>query len=245
VTQVIATAVAVFSCFTLGFSALGATSGMARRSIDALICACFKLLGYYVVIGVSIPVFKQWNSLKPSFFQDTRQILWLCTATLMFWLLSKSMASVFERMGGGIVGETGGVDFAALAASTAKTAVMALAKSNPQQAAAGGAKSAGGEPSLKGPSPSSPVSPPNAARGENAANDGFKNMNKMAAGSSVSNSVNQSSDSKSNSSGSNTKENTPSNGKVVSINSQTGGNSENKRTFPNMSKENKQYKTGR
>ncbi len=131
VTLVIATALATFSCFTLGFSGLGATAGIARKSIDALICACFKLFGYYIVIGASFPVFSSWKNLPTGFFQDTRQAAWLCASALMFWLLSKSLPAVFERIGGGLVGETAGVDFAALAVSAAKTAVMGMAKTQP------------------------------------------------------------------------------------------------------------------
>lgn len=168
VTLVIATALAMFSCFTLGFSALDATAGMARKSIDALICACFKLLGYYVVIGASLPVFESWKTLPKDFFHDTRQAAFLCSAALMFWLLSKSLPAVFERVGGGLVGETAGVDFAALAISAAKTAVMGLAKtpspsgSNHSGGPGGGAKgfqesgwgkskTAANDPNTKGP----------------------------------------------------------------------------------------------
>lgn len=144
VTQVIATALAMLSCFTLGFSALGATAGMARKSMDALFSACFKLLGYYVVIGASLPVMGRWNELPKGFFHDARQMIWLCTATLMFWLLSKSLASVFERVGGGLVGETAGVDFAALVISAAKTATMAYAKSLQKGKEVVGAGASGG-----------------------------------------------------------------------------------------------------
>ncbi len=152
VTLVIATALAMFSCFTLGFSGLDATAGMARKSIDALIGACFKLLGYYVVIGASLPVFESWKTLPKDFFHDTRQAAFLCSAALMFWLLSKSLPAVFERVGGGLIGETAGVDFAAIAVSTAKTAAMAMMKKRPSETAVnvfnggGGGGPSGGSP---------------------------------------------------------------------------------------------------
>ncbi len=128
IAQIIASALVMFSCFSLSFAAFGQTAPIARKSIDALISICFKLLGYYIVIGSSFATFNKWQSLPDDFFSEPRNNLWICAAALVFWLLSKSLAGVFERIGGGLIGETAGVDFAALAISAAKTAVMGLAK---------------------------------------------------------------------------------------------------------------------
>jgi hypothetical protein len=122
VAKLISTALAMLACFSLSFAAFGGSAKIAHKTIDALIGNCFKLLGYYVVIGSSLKVFKSIEKLTPNGFEDMTPYGWMCASALLMWLLSKNLAGVFERIGSGIVGDTQGADAAALALSAVRTA---------------------------------------------------------------------------------------------------------------------------
>ena len=121
VAQLISTALAMLACFSLSFSALSASSKIAHKTIDALIGNCFKLLAYYIVVGSSLKVFDSIANLMPDGFKDMTPYGWMCASALLMWLLSKNLAGVFERIGGGITGETEGADTAAIALSALNT----------------------------------------------------------------------------------------------------------------------------
>ena len=192
-------------------------------------------------------MFSQWNQIKPGFFHDTRQVYWLCTATLMFWLLSKSLAGVFERVGGGLVGETAGVDFAALAVSAAKTAAMALNRPKPVTETVQTTLNFNNYASMSGPGSSSPT--PGGAKmiasaGGQASNDTYKTTS-----GSTKNGVNSTPNTS-------PKHGTPSNTtstanqgahggvKVINFSDKQAENAGNKHTYPGMGKDKKIYKTG-
>ncbi len=121
VAQLISTALAMLACFSLSFSALGVSSKIAHKTIDALIGNCFKLLAYYIVIGSSLKVFDSIIKSMPNGFEDMTPYGWMCASALLMWLLSKNLSAVFERIGGGMVGETEGADAAAIALTALNT----------------------------------------------------------------------------------------------------------------------------
>ncbi len=115
VAQIVSTALAVFACLSLSFSALGATSSIATKTIDALIGNCFKLLGYYIIVGATKTLFDNIVKQFPTGFKDMTPYGWICASTLLMWLLAKNLPDILERIGGGIVGETKGASAAAIA----------------------------------------------------------------------------------------------------------------------------------
>lgn len=266
VTQIIATALAMFACLSLSFSALGATTSIARKTIDALIGASFKLLGYYLVIGTASATFSNLETQFPSGFQDMTPYGWLCACVLLMWLLSKALPNALEAIGGGIIGDIKGADAAGLAMTAINTARTGVAigkslfgkspKDNPPQAISfnfygnsgpnagpdggggSGGNHSGGAAGLKNSVPGS------------AANDAQKAVGKSNSASGNGTGATSADNGKggvADSVGANTAAKAQSGRqKVVNFKERAAQRAaaENKRTYPDMSKDGKQYKTG-
>ncbi|MBY0378406.1 MAG: type IV secretion system protein [Gammaproteobacteria bacterium] len=259
VTQIIATALAMFACLSLSFSALGATTSIARKTIDALIGSSFKLLGYYLVIGTASATFSSLEKQFPSGFQDMTPYGWLCACVLLMWLLSKSLPNAFETIGGGIIGDIKGAEAASLAMTAINTAKAGLtagkalfskdAKDTPPQSIAfnfygssgpgtspsggGGGNNNGGAASMKNSVPG------------NTTNDSHRTSGKSGSSGGANSGAVSSDSNKGHMSDS---ANQPNAGRKNVINfkeraAQKSG-ADNKRTYPDMSQDGKQYKTG-
>ena len=153
VTQIVSTALAMFACFSLSFSGFGATASIARNTIDALIGNCFKLLGYYIVIGTATTTFTGLaGSITESAAKNLKICGWLCACTLLMWLLSKNLPAVFEKIGGGLAGEIQGATVSSMAMSAVK-GTASVVKSIANRSKGGG--DGGGGNGTPPPSPSS------------------------------------------------------------------------------------------
>lgn len=90
-TLIIATALISLSTFFLGFAALGATSEIAKQSLNMLLTTCIKLLGIYIVVGAGSETISIVTSAIPTHVLSFDAYLWIVATVLLFWLLSKNL----------------------------------------------------------------------------------------------------------------------------------------------------------
>lgn len=133
-TMIITSALISMSSFFLGFSALGATSQIARNTLDVILGNCVKLLGIYLVVAAGSNTITTIATHIPTTAAQIKSVgldpyIWLVAATLLFNLVAKNLPSQLARIISISVHENHGTDAAALALTAlniAKNSMPAL-----------------------------------------------------------------------------------------------------------------------
>ena len=116
-TLITTTALISISPFFLSFGALGATSPIARQTLDIILGNCFRMLGIYLVVGAGSTTIQNIINAIPRELVSFDQYIWIVSSCLLFWLLSKNLPSQLARIATIAVQEPQGTDSSALAAS--------------------------------------------------------------------------------------------------------------------------------
>ena len=124
VTLISVTALISLASFFLGFAALGATSSIARQTLDVILGHCIKLLGLYLVVAAGSQTIQGIAAAIPTRLVALDPYAWIVSATLLFWLLAKHLPSQLARIVTGALQETRGAEAAALLLSTVRTSAV-------------------------------------------------------------------------------------------------------------------------
>jgi type IV secretory pathway TrbL component len=114
VTMIMATAMISVSSFFLGFAALGATSQIARQSLDVVLGLCVKLLGLYMVIGVGSKSLHLITASIPTSVLSLDGYAYVIAGVGLFWLVAKNLPEQIAKVVTGSIQETRGTDAAAI-----------------------------------------------------------------------------------------------------------------------------------
>ena len=86
---IIPTALISVATFLLGFSALNATSAIARKILDVILANCIKLLGLYLVVAAGSKTLVTLSNAIPTAMKSFDPYVWIVASTLLFLALSK------------------------------------------------------------------------------------------------------------------------------------------------------------
>lgn len=129
-TLIVTTALISVSTFFLGFSALGATTQIARQTLDVILANCIKILGIYLVVACgSQTMITAANTIPVDQIDNFAPYWWLVADAGLFWLLVKNLPNQLAKIISGAFQEARGTDAAAMsmaAISYAKTAMPAV-----------------------------------------------------------------------------------------------------------------------
>lgn len=125
-TLIITTALIAVATFFLGFAALGATSQIARQTLDVILANCVKLLGMYLVVAAGGQTMLAVTSTIPTSIVSFDPYAWIVAVALLFWLIAKNLPNQLARIVSGAIQETRVLDAAALAMSTVHYAQIAM-----------------------------------------------------------------------------------------------------------------------
>lgn len=143
-TLIITTALIAMATFFLGFVALGATSQIARQTLDVILGNCVKLLGLYLVVAAGSQTMTSVSAAIPAQIDSFDPYAWIVACAVLFWLIAKNLPNQLAKIVSGAVQETQGTDAAALALSSVRYAqTMLPAMKVAAQAAQNVAKIAG------------------------------------------------------------------------------------------------------
>lgn len=145
-TLIVTTALIVMSTFFLGFAALGATSQIARQTLEVVLAHCVKLLGLYCVVAAGSQTMQTVLSSIPTSIASFDPYAWIVSVALLFWLVAKHLPNQLAKIVTGTIQETRGTDAAAIALAainTAQTVLPAMKMVSGIGAAQGAAKIAG------------------------------------------------------------------------------------------------------
>ena len=144
-TLIITSALISISTFFLGFSALGATTQIARNTLDVILSNCVKILGIYVVLACGSQTMVTAANLIPTdTITDFEPYWWLVADAVLFWLIVKNLPNQLGKIISGSFQEAKGTDVAALAMAAISYAKVAMPAVNVAAGVAGGtAKLAG------------------------------------------------------------------------------------------------------
>jgi P-type conjugative transfer protein TrbL len=131
VTLIITTALISIASFFLGFAALGATSQIARQTLDVVLGNCVKLLGIYLVAAAGSKTISMIIVFIPTTADQLKQsgldgYAWIVAAAVLFWLIAKNLPSQLARIISGAIQESRGVDAAALGMAAVNYAQIAM-----------------------------------------------------------------------------------------------------------------------
>jgi P-type conjugative transfer protein TrbL len=131
VTLIITTALISIASFFLGFAALGATSQIARQTLDVILGNCVKLLAIYLVVAAGSQTITMIAGYIPTTTDQLKEsgfdfYAWIVAASVLFWLIAKNLPAQLARMITGAIQETRGVDAAALGMAAVNYAQIAL-----------------------------------------------------------------------------------------------------------------------
>jgi P-type conjugative transfer protein TrbL len=96
-TLIVTTALISAATFFLGFIALDASSQIARRTLNAVLENCVRLLGIYLAVGVgarAVTAIAAAIRDKPSF----DEYIWIMAACLLFWVVAKKLPEQLARL---------------------------------------------------------------------------------------------------------------------------------------------------
>lgn len=125
-TLIITTALIAIATFFLGFSALGATTQIARQTLDVILANCVKLLGIYLVVAAGSQTMIAVTSAIPSSITSFDPYAWIVAVALLFWLVAKNLPIQLAKIISGAIHESHGTDAAALAMSSISYAQTAM-----------------------------------------------------------------------------------------------------------------------
>jgi P-type conjugative transfer protein TrbL len=131
VTLIITTALISVASFFLGFAALGATSQIARQTLDVILGNCIKLLAIYLVVAAGSQTMSMIANFIPTTTDQLKQsgfdlYAWIVAASVLFWLIAKNLPNQLARIVTGAIQEARGVDAAALAVAAVSYAQSVL-----------------------------------------------------------------------------------------------------------------------
>ena len=131
-TLIITTALISTASFFLGFAALGATSQIARQTLDVILGNCIKLLGIYLVVATGSQTISAIAEYIPTTTDQLKAFgfdyyAWIVAAAVLFWLIAKNLPMQLARIVTGAIQETRGADAAALGVAAVKYAELAVA----------------------------------------------------------------------------------------------------------------------
>ena len=124
-TLIMSTALISVSTFFLGFAALGATSQIARQSLDVLLANCMKLLGIYLVVGAGSKTINTIASAIPTQVLSFDAYIWIIASVALFYLLAKNLPNQLAKIVSGTIQENHGVDAAALVMAVSQASRIA------------------------------------------------------------------------------------------------------------------------
>lgn len=126
VTVIVTTALIVISTFFLGFSSLGATSQIARKTINIILANCIKLLGLYLVIGVGANTITTIANAIPQKMLALDPYCWIIAASFLFLCVAKNLPQQLARIVVSDAQENRGTDVAAAAMAAVRYASIAM-----------------------------------------------------------------------------------------------------------------------
>jgi P-type conjugative transfer protein TrbL len=119
-TLIITSALISVATFFLGFAALGATSQIARQTLDVILANCMKVLGIYLVIGAGNKTINAVILFIPTDLTSFDSDAWVVAVVLLFWLTAKTLPNQLARIVSGAFQETHGTEAAAFAIAAAR-----------------------------------------------------------------------------------------------------------------------------
>lgn len=128
-TLIITTALISVASFFLGFAALGATTQIARQTLDIILANCVKLLGIYLVVAAGSQTITMVTNSIPTTITTFDPYAWIVAVAFLFWLLAKNLPNLLARFVSGAIDGMRGTDAAALGMSAigyAQTAMPAI-----------------------------------------------------------------------------------------------------------------------
>jgi len=145
-TLITTTALISVASFFLGFAALGATTQIARQTLDVILANCVKLLGIYLVVAAGSNSITIISNYIPTHMGSLDPYGWIVAIAFLFWRISRTIPQQLAHIvSGAIQDHQGGQAAAALALSTMRYAsVLTPAATVAVSAAKEIAKVAGG-----------------------------------------------------------------------------------------------------
>jgi type IV secretory pathway TrbL component len=125
-TLIIATALISLSTFFLGFAALGATSGIAKQSLNMLLAICMKLLGIYIVVGAGSKTIAMVTAAIPTSILSFDAYIWIIATILLFWLLAKNLPNQMVKIIDSIFQENQAADPNIIEATEVKKSALTI-----------------------------------------------------------------------------------------------------------------------
>lgn len=121
------TALISVSTFFLGFAALGATTHIARQTLDVILINCIKILGIYLVIACgSQTLLTAANTIPTDKISDFEPYWWLVADAGLFWLIVKNLPNQLSRIISGVFQESKGAGVIASTVAAINDTKMAM-----------------------------------------------------------------------------------------------------------------------
>lgn len=143
-TLVMSSVLTCVATFFLGFGAMGATSPVARQTLDVILANSVKLLGLYLVVGAGATAITAISNLIPMSVMSLDGYIWIVCAVVFFWLLAKKIPPQLASIVSGGLQASQGTGIAALAMTASQQGRLAMtAATQAMKMAMGVAKIAG------------------------------------------------------------------------------------------------------
>lgn len=132
-TLIMTMALITVATFLLGFGGLGATTAIARQTLDTVLAYCVKLLGFYLVVSAGLTTFGLMTN--NAFFPSTPEALeqggfdsyvWLIAVAGLFYMLAKNLPEQMAKMVSNGIQESRGTSMTAAALSAIKLASQSM-----------------------------------------------------------------------------------------------------------------------
>lgn len=125
-TLIMTTALIAMATFFLSFAALGATSQIARQTLDVILANCVKLLGIYCVVAAGSQTISAVALSVPTEIKTLDPYAWIVAVALLFWLLAKNLPNQLAKIVSGAILDTQGADATALLMATNQLSHIAM-----------------------------------------------------------------------------------------------------------------------
>lgn len=139
-TLITTSALVAVSPFFFSFSALNATSQIARQTLDTILANSVKLLGIYLTIGVGSKTMQELISYIPVKFIAFDPYTWIAACACLFWKLSRVLPNQLAKLITGTIVEDHGSGIASIARTMSQA--MPLINKALQLAKTGGGSAA-------------------------------------------------------------------------------------------------------
>lgn len=139
VTLITSSALVAISPLFLSFSALNATTTIARQALDVILGNAVKLLGIYLCVGAGSKTIVYIANSIPTEVVSFDPYCWIGAASLLFWQISKHLPTQLARIVSGAIHEHHGSEMAAASMAAIRTAPIAMRTLKLASVGAGGA----------------------------------------------------------------------------------------------------------